>query len=97
MPDRFYFGASYSPLVFSDAEWLHDLSLMHQAGMNLVRLGDVHGSWDLIEPRPGEYQLEKLDQFYRMAADYDIEIIISTGVRPARHCGSPGSTRKSPW
>ncbi len=79
MPNRFYFGASYSPLVFTEDEWLHDLSLMHQAGMNLVRLGDVHGSWDLIEPRPGDYQLEKLNRFYMMAAEYGIEIIISTG------------------
>ena len=52
---------------------------MQQAGMNLIRLGDVHGSWDLIEPRPGEYRLDMLDRFYRQAADYEIEILISTG------------------
>jgi len=77
--EKFYYGASYSPLVFPESDWARDLALMQQAGMNLIRLGDVHGSWDLIEPRPGEYQLDTLDRFYRKAAEYGIDILISTG------------------
>ena len=79
MSSKFRYGSSYSPLVFSEDEWRQDLALMQEAGMNLIRLGDVHGSWDLIEPRPGDYQLEKLGRFYKIAAEYGIEILISTG------------------
>lgn len=79
MPQRFYYGASYSPLVFPEADWPRDLAQMQAAGMNLIRLGDVHGSWDLIEPRPGDYQLAGLERFYRLAAEHGIEILISTG------------------
>ncbi|MBW6466794.1 MAG: beta-galactosidase [Brevefilum sp.] len=79
MSNRFYYGVSYSPLVFPEADWHRDLAGMQGAGMNLLRLGDVHGSWDLIEPEPGVYKLEKLDRFYRLAAEYGIEILISTG------------------
>jgi beta-galactosidase len=79
MSQRFYYGASYSPLVFPEAEWPRDLAGMQSAGMNLIRLGDVHGSWDLIEPQPGLYKLDELDRFYRLAAEYGIEILISTG------------------
>lgn len=79
MTSRFYYGASYSPLVFPEDEWRQDLALMQQAGMNLIRLGDVHGSWDLIEPAPGEFKLEALGRFYRLAEEYGIEILISTG------------------
>jgi len=79
MSSRFYYGASYSPLVFPESDWVRDLENMQRAGMNLVRLGDVHGSWDMIEPRQGEYRLEELGRFYRLAAEYEIEILISTG------------------
>jgi beta-galactosidase GanA len=76
---RINYGASYSPLYFSETEWDSDLTLMQGAGMNLIRLGDVHGSWDRIEPRPGEYQLERLADFYQRANQYGIKILISTG------------------
>ena len=79
MAQTFYYGASYSPLVFPEAQWSMDLANMQAAGMNLIRLGDVHGSWDLIEPSPGETRLEDLGRFYRLAAEYGIEILISTG------------------
>lgn len=79
MSSVFRYGASYSPLVFSGDEWRSDLTLMQEAGMNLIRLGDVHGSWDLIEPAPGKYELERLGRFYDQAAEYGIEILISTG------------------
>ena len=52
---------------------------MHTAGMNLIRVGDVHGSWDRLEPRRGEYAFDRLDRFYQKANKYSIEIIVSTG------------------
>ncbi len=79
MQKKFYYGASYSPLVFSEYQWADDLAKMQSAGMNLIRLGDVHGSWDLIEPAPGVTRLDELGRFYILAAEYEIEILISTG------------------
>jgi beta-galactosidase GanA len=76
---KVYYGASYSPLYFAEKEWDSDLALMQEAGMNLIRLGDVHGSWDRLEPRPGEFAFDQLDKFYQRANQYGIEIIISTG------------------
>ncbi len=75
----FPYGASYSPLIFSEREWEKDLAKMQSAGMNLVRIGDVHGSWDRIEPRPGEMQLDRLDQFYISAQRFGVHILLSTG------------------
>jgi len=76
---NFHYGASYSPLIFDEAEWENDLALMQKAGMNLIRLGDVHASWDRIEPREGFFEFEKLGRFYSKANDFGIKIIISTG------------------
>ena len=76
---KVYYGASYSPLFFAEEEWDSDLALMQDAGMNLIRLGDVHGSWDRLEPRRGTFAFERLGRFYQRAHHYGIEIIISTG------------------
>jgi beta-galactosidase GanA len=80
MPGQpFPYGASYSPLIFAESEWELDLAGMQQAGMNLVRIGDVHGSWDRIEPRPGEIQLDLLKRFYNVAHKHGIFVLLSTG------------------
>ena len=73
------YGASYSPLMYPEAEWEDDLRLMAEAGMNLVRIGDVHGSWDRLEPRPGAYDFERLTAFYRAAEEFGISALLSTG------------------
>jgi beta-galactosidase len=73
------YGASYSPLMVPEAEWARDLSQMQAAHMNLVRVGDVHGSWDRIEPLPDRFNLDVLQRFYTAAHHYGIDILLSTG------------------
>lgn len=73
------YGASYSPLIYPEQEWAPDLRKMQAAGMNLVRIGDVHGSWDRIEPQEGHLRLEILKRFYHAAADYGIRVLLSNG------------------
>jgi beta-galactosidase GanA len=75
----FPFGASYSPLIFPESDWDKDLSLMQASGMNLIRAGDVHGSWDRMEPREGEYELEILGKFYSRADQFGLQILLSNG------------------
>ena len=75
----FPYGASYSPLIFPATEWERDLGLMQAAGMNLVRIGDVHGSWDRIEPQEGTFRLDELAAFYQAAAKFNIRVMLSTG------------------
>lgn len=77
--NKFPFGVSYSPLIFSEQDWEQDLKLMRAASMNVVRVGDVHGSWDRLEPREGEFQLEKIQRFFERANKYGIQVMLSTG------------------
>jgi len=79
MDDRYPYGASYSPLMFPEEEWDEDLRLMQEAHLNLVRIGDVHGSWDRLEPDREEYRFGVLKRFYRKAAEYEIGALLSTG------------------
>ncbi len=73
------YGASYSPLIFPESEWEEDLRQMQAAGMNLIRIGDVHGSWDRLEPQEGRIRLEVLDSFYRRAGAFGLDVLLSTG------------------
>lgn len=73
------YGASYSPLVVPQAEWDADLRQMQAAGMNLIRVGDVHGSWDRLEPQEGRVRLEVMEAFYRRALSYGLDVLLSTG------------------
>ncbi len=47
--------------------------------MNLVRIGDVHGSWDRIEPQKGTFRFDVLERFYQRAAVHNIQVLLSTG------------------
>jgi beta-galactosidase GanA len=73
------YGASYSPLIFPESEWEADLRQIQAAGMNLIRIGDVHGSWDRLEPQEGHIRLEIIDSFYRRAHAYGLDVLLSTG------------------
>lgn len=77
--NSFWYGSSYSPLVFPEKDWEDDLRLMAEAQMNIIRLGDVHGSWDKIEPQEGKFKFTLLEKFYRKAAEHEISIMISSG------------------
>lgn len=75
----FPFGASYSPLIYPESDWDRDLSLMQSAGMTLIRAGDVHGSWDRIEPQENTFKFDLLENFYAKAEKYGIQILLSNG------------------
>ncbi|PKO16304.1 MAG: hypothetical protein CVU39_08040 [Chloroflexi bacterium HGW-Chloroflexi-10] len=76
---QFPYGVSYSPLIFAENEWAAELQRMQDAGINLVRIGDVHGSWDRIEPVEGQLKIDVLQRFYIIAQDYGIQVLLSTG------------------
>jgi beta-galactosidase GanA len=76
---KFPYGASYSPLIYPESTWEEDLRYMQQAHINLVRVGDVHGSWDRIEPQRGHFRFDLLERFYRAAAGFDVHVLLSNG------------------
>jgi beta-galactosidase GanA len=77
--ERYFYGASYSPLMFAEQDWERDLRHMADASMNLIRVGDVHGSWDRIEPVEGQFRLDILERFYQAADKHGIQIIMTNG------------------
>lgn len=57
--DGLAYGGDYNPEQWDDATRLEDVTLMRQAGVNLVSLAIF--SWAWIEPREGEFEWEWLD------------------------------------
>jgi len=52
------YGGDYNPEQWSREVWHEDVALMRAAGVNLVTVGVF--SWALLEPRPGEFELDWL-------------------------------------
>src|SRR5665647_2408337 len=50
------YGGDYNPEQWSREVWHEDVALMRAAGVNLVTVGVF--SWALLEPRPGEFELD---------------------------------------
>ena len=54
------YGSDYNPEQWDRDVWREDVRLMQEAGVNLVSLGIF--SWAQLEPRPGVYEFEWLDE-----------------------------------
>ncbi|WP_354529570.1 beta-galactosidase [Nakamurella sp. UYEF19] len=54
------FGGDYNPEQWPESVWPEDVSLMQEAGVNLVSVGIF--SWALLEPAPGQYDFGWLDR-----------------------------------
>jgi beta-galactosidase len=52
------YGGDYNPEQWPREVWHEDVALMRAAGVNLVTVGVF--SWALLEPRPGEFELDWL-------------------------------------
>jgi beta-galactosidase len=56
----FAFGGDYNPEQWDRAVWDEDVTLMRDAGVNLVTVGVF--AWSSLEPEPGRFTFEWLDE-----------------------------------
>lgn len=70
------YGGDYNPEQWPRATWAEDISLMRDAGIDLVSIGIF--SWVLLEPRPGEYHFDQMDEIMDMLADAGIAVDLGT-------------------
>jgi beta-galactosidase len=69
-------GAAWYPEQWPEAQWEHDLQLMQDAHMNVVRVGEF--AWSTLEPSEGHYDLDWLDRAIALAAKHHIAVVIGT-------------------
>jgi beta-galactosidase len=69
-------GAAYYPEQWPRERWRTDAELMAQAGLSVVRVGEF--AWARLEPRPGEFDLDWLEEAIGILAAAGLEVIVGT-------------------
>jgi beta-galactosidase len=69
-------GAAYYPEQWPRERWATDARLMTEAGLAVVRIGEF--AWAKLEPRPGEFAFDWLDEAIATLADAGLEVILGT-------------------
>ena len=69
-------GSAWYPEQWPESRWDADLTLMEQAHMNVVRVGEF--AWSTLEPAEGRYALDWLDRAITLAAKHHIAVVIGT-------------------
>jgi beta-galactosidase len=71
------YGGDYNPEQWPESTWAEDISLMAEAGVNLVTVGVF--SWSRLQPAPGELTAGWLDRVLDLLADAGIGVDLATG------------------
>jgi beta-galactosidase len=69
-------GAAWYPEQWDEATWESDLSLMEQAHIHFVRVGEF--AWSTLEPSEGNFQLDWLARAVRAAERHHIAVVLGT-------------------
>ena len=69
-------GTAWYPEQWPESRWDTDLSLMEQAHMHVVRVGEF--AWSALEPSEGHYDLDWLDRAIALAAKHHLAVVIGT-------------------
>ena len=69
-------GAAWYPEQWPESRWDADLTLMEQAHINFVRVGEF--AWSTMEPQEGTYDLDWLAHAIRAAEKHHIAVVLGT-------------------
>ena len=75
-PPPLLFGTAWYPEQWPESRWDRDLTLMQQAEIHLVRVGEF--AWSRMEPSEGQYDLDWLDRAIAAAAKHGIYTVLGT-------------------
>jgi beta-galactosidase len=75
-PPAILLGTGWYPEQWPESRWDADLTLMQQAGVRMVRVGEF--AWSRMEPSEGQYDLDWLDRAITAAAKHGIYIVLGT-------------------
>ena len=75
-PPPILLGTAWYPEQWPESRWDVDLTLMQQAGIHMVRVGEF--AWSRMEPEEGHYDLDWLDRAITAAAKHNIYTVLGT-------------------
>jgi len=75
-PPALLLGSAWYPEQWPESRWETDLSLMQQAHMHVVRVGEF--AWSSLEPSEGKYDLDWLERAINLAGKHGIYTVLGT-------------------
>lgn len=75
-PPAILLGTAWYPEQWPESRWDADLSLMQQAGVRMVRIGEF--AWSRMEPSEGQFDLDWIDHAITAASKHDIYTVLGT-------------------
>ncbi len=69
-------GAAWYPEQWPESRWETDLTLMEQAHMRVVRIGEF--AWSTMEPTESHYEFDWMERAIAAAAKHHIAVVIGT-------------------
>ena len=75
-PPALLLGAAWYPEQWPESRWEADLTLMEQAGVRMVRVGEF--AWSRMEPSEGQYDLDWLERAITAASKHGIYTVLGT-------------------
>jgi beta-galactosidase len=73
---KFIYGADYYPEAWPESQWEKDATMMQEAGINFVRMGEF--AWAKMEPREGEFDFAWLDRALKVLNAHGIRAVLGT-------------------
>jgi beta-galactosidase len=80
-PGQLFVGTCYQPIDRSPEQVDRDIAIMHRAGFNVVRMGDL--SWDSFEPAQGKFEFAWFDRIMDKMHAAGIRVILDIPGLPA--------------
>jgi beta-galactosidase len=75
-PPPLLLGTAWYPEQWPESRWDADLTLMQQAGIHMVRVGEF--AWSRMEPSEGHYDLDWLERAIHAASRHGIYTVMGT-------------------
>ncbi len=79
-PSGYRLGVCFYPEQWPRERWAPYAKQMRALGLAYVRVGDF--TWSEIEPKPGEFHWEWLDEAIDTLAAEDLRVVIATPTAP---------------
>ena len=70
------FGVCYYPEHWPQAQWNKDAAMMADLGLTYVRIGEF--AWSRLEPKPGEYNFDWLDDAVACLTNVGLKVVMGT-------------------
>ena len=76
IPQALHLGAAYYPEHWPEDRWPEDFRLMHEAGFNVVRLGEF--AWSTMQPEANTFRFGWLERAVDLLAAHGIVSVLGT-------------------